>query len=400
MTETARRILVVGEAVTLAHVARPIVVARALASTGIRPVIATSERHRSLVEAEGFEFTPIRCVEKEEFERRLAKGEPVLRTDELISAVEEDLELLRAYMPGAVIGDFRLSLRISARLSSCRYLNLSNAYWSPDAHLQPHLPDIPLHRYLGESVGQRLFRAVWPFASWWHARAFREACRKFRIPLDEGGLLGAYTASDLTLYCDLARLYGMKDRGPRHAFLGPLDWSPSVTSQPAWPDAPESNPSAPRIYLCLGSSGSATALQTAIDALGSAPFRLLVSSAGMSVTVPPSSSLTLRKFVDGAWACKDADVVICNGGSPSTYQALLHGVPVIGIARNMDQFMNMRVLERAGVGVCVRSSTLDGTRLLAAVETIQSGSYRTAAASMREELRRYDTAAILRSVLA
>src|SRR6185437_13111769 len=47
--------------------------------------------------------------------------------------------------------------------------------------------------------------------------------------------------------------------------------------------------------------------------------------------------------------------VICNGGSPTCYQALSAGVPVIGIASNLDQFLNMLAIERLGAGVMLRA---------------------------------------------
>jgi UDP:flavonoid glycosyltransferase YjiC (YdhE family) len=50
------------------------------------------------------------------------------------------------------------------------------------------------------------------------------------------------------------------------------------------------------------------------------------------------------------------DLVICNGGAGSLYQALSAGVPVIGLAANMDQCLAMGPVERAGAGRRVLSS--------------------------------------------
>lgn len=396
-TPPAKHVLLMGEAVTLAHVGRPIVVARSLLADGARVTIATAERYRAWVEQEGATFVPIRCLAQSEFEQRLMAGRPVFQTQELVAAVDEDLALIRHLRPDTVIGDFRLSLGISTRLAGCRYLNLSNAYWSPAANLPPRLPDIPLRRLCGESLGQGLFSAVWPVASWWHARPFRACARRFGVPVDPGGLRAAYTGSDCTLYCDLARLYGLPERGPRHLFLGPLDWAPSTApANTSWPAAP---PSSPRVYLCLGSSGSTAALQTSIDALARTSMSVLVSTAGMAVNPVMSPRIALYPFVNGTRACAEADLVICNGGSPSTYQALLHGVPVIGIARNMDQFMNMSVLERAGVGRCLRASTLADDKLIETIEEVLEGNERTNARELGHELRGIDLATMLCSVI-
>jgi UDP:flavonoid glycosyltransferase YjiC (YdhE family) len=46
---------------------------------------------------------------------------------------------------------------------------------------------------------------------------------------------------------------------------------------------------------------------------------------------------------------------VCNGGSPTCQQALANGVPVIGIASNLDQYLNMDYIERFGAGKLIRS---------------------------------------------
>ncbi|MFO7705166.1 MAG: glycosyltransferase, partial [Halopseudomonas sp.] len=56
-------------------------------------------------------------------------------------------------------------------------------------------------------------------------------------------------------------------------------------------------------------------------------------------------------------------LVICNGGSLTTYQALASGVPVIGICSNMDQLLNMNAVERLGAGTALRAASLSATGL-------------------------------------
>ena len=45
--------------------------------------------------------------------------------------VEEDLRLIDSFRPDVVVGDFRVSLAISARKARIPYVNVTNAYWSP-----------------------------------------------------------------------------------------------------------------------------------------------------------------------------------------------------------------------------------------------------------------------------
>jgi UDP:flavonoid glycosyltransferase YjiC (YdhE family) len=53
-----------------------------------------------------------------------------------------------------------------------------------------------------------------------------------------------------------------------------------------------------------------------------------------------------------------ASVVVGNGGSPTSYQALRAGRPVIGVCDNLDQYLNMSLVERAGAGLLLRAGRL------------------------------------------
>jgi UDP:flavonoid glycosyltransferase YjiC (YdhE family) len=55
-------------------------------------------------------------------------------------------------------------------------------------------------------------------------------------------------------------------------------------------------------------------------------------------------------YLPGIETCRQSDLVICNGGSGSVYQALAAGVPVLGVASNLDQSLVMSPVERVGAG--------------------------------------------------
>ena len=52
------------------------------------------------------------------------------------------------------------------------------------------------------------------------------------------------------------------------------------------------------------------------------------------------------------------------------YQALTAGVPVIGIANNLDQFLNMQALERIGAGITLRADRFTERLLQEAVDRV------------------------------
>jgi UDP:flavonoid glycosyltransferase YjiC (YdhE family) len=73
-------------------------------------------------------------------------------------------------------------------------------------------------------------------------------------------------------------------------------------------------------------------------------------------TLPPN--FWVSPWLPGDRAAERATLVITNGGSGSSYQALAAGKPVIGVASNLDQHLSMSAIETAGAGRLLRAGKL------------------------------------------
>src|SRR5689334_13476038 len=109
------RVLFVAEAVTLAHVARPIALARGLDPVHFDTVLAVDPRDQALWSGLAIPLRPIRSIPSEQFRNALAHGRPLYDVETLRAYVEEELDLIRETVPDVVVGDFRLSLAVSTR---------------------------------------------------------------------------------------------------------------------------------------------------------------------------------------------------------------------------------------------------------------------------------------------
>ena len=130
---------------------------RALSGRSLDPaayevLFACHPRYNALLGDLPFAFRPIESVGCDRFLDALARGAPLYDADTLEEYVREDLEVLREFRPDVVVGDFRLSLSVSARLAGVRYLTVTNAYWSPFARQRFPMPDLPFVRTLGVSL--------------------------------------------------------------------------------------------------------------------------------------------------------------------------------------------------------------------------------------------------------
>lgn len=362
-----KRILFLAEAVTLAHVGRMLTLAESLDPQRFDVLVAADPRYAKAIGTPGCKMTTIRTVSSEHFFAALDGGKPIYNRDILLAYVEEDLKLIEAFKPDVVVGDFRLSLAASARLAKIPYINVTNAYWSPYARIRYLVPEIPLTRIVGVKLAQWLFNLAQPVAFAIHAQPVNAMLKHFGLPTVARDLRHAYTAGDWTCYADSPELVPAAPLPPNHRFIGPIFWSAPIPPPPWWEQIPDDKPV---IYANLGSSGHGHLLPIVLQALADKPVSVIAATAGRVQIEAPAANIFLTEFINAEQACKRADLVICNGGSPSCYLALEHGRPSLSLPVNLDQYLNAELFENAGVGMLLRSGRLSGTQVRASVEQI------------------------------
>lgn len=348
-----RRVLFFAEAVTLAHVARPMVLAKSLEYAGHEPVMACHDRYKRFLLNQTWQVLPLGSISSEQFLHQLALGKPVYSAETLRSYVKEDIKLIDRVKPDLIVGDFRLSLSVSARIVGIPYAAITNAYWSPFCrHKSYPLPVLPLTRYFPLPVAQFIFDVFKRKAFALHCKPLNQVRKEYGLTPKEPDLRWLYTDADFSLYADCPKMFPMESMPDRHHFLGPVLWSPPVTDPVWWNQLPASRPI---VYLTLGSSGSPNVMQLVVDALASLPVTVMASTAGAPLPGIAPPNLFTADYLPGCEAAARSNLVICNGGSPTSQQALACGVPVLGIPSNMDQFMNMAAVICSGAGEIIRA---------------------------------------------
>jgi UDP:flavonoid glycosyltransferase YjiC (YdhE family) len=389
-------VLLVAEAVTLAHYARICSLARSLDPAVYQVVVAADPRYAAL--DPGIQPIPIRSISSARFGESLARGQPLYDEATLAGYVEDDLALLDSIQPDLVVGDFRLSLAVSAPLRQVPYAAVVNAYWSPYADIAYPIPDLPLTRLLGVSLAQRLFDLVRPLAFARHAQPLNRVRRRYGLPALGHDMRRGYTWGDYTLYADIPAVVPMCDLPPHHRFLGPVLWSADTPLPDWWNRLPQDKPV---VCLTLGSSGNADFLPAAIHALAHLPITLIVATVGKTLPGSLPANVFQADYLPLQAALQRAQLLICNGGSLSTYQALACGVPVIGICSNLDQLLNMAAMQRLGCGVTLRAGGLAPAALMQAVSAmLATPAHADAARWLGETLQHFDSAERFRATVA
>lgn len=361
------RILFVSEAVTLSHVVRPLVLSRGLDRRKYDLHIASNESSRGVLDEELI-YHPIQVLDRQIFDQGISKGINPWSIDVLRSQFIEDLRLIDEVRPDLIVGDARKSLGISARVASIPYVGIANAYFSPFANPHYVVPDVRATRILGPKLAQMVFTAFRSFFLAQHVKELNVLKREYGLPKLKDFLWGNIDA-DYVLYSDAPEFVPTENLPSNHYYLGPINWSPEGRLPVWWNDLLEDKPI---IYVNLGSSGNVTTLREILTTLAELPVTVMAVTAGRVNLDAMPSNVFVTDFIDGDKAARRAALMIGNGGSPSSYQAVAAGIPVIGIAYNLDQYLNMYFFERAGVGVTIRSSQATGIQVRDTVKVMLS----------------------------
>ena len=360
------KVLFFAEGATLAHVVRPLMLAKGLDPTNFDVVLCRPKSFSKFTSGQSFPVLDLECQDGEVFARRLDRGSPLYDFPTLCRYVEADLALIDSEKPDVIVGDFRLSLSVSARLRSIPYITICDAYWSPERTLSPQLPVMGFTHFVPIRLSEFIFRQISPLAFRLHALPLERLRAKFELPPLGYDLRLCYTDADLRLFANFPSLFPDVRPHTGANFLGPIAWSPEFYGGLEFLTG-----KGPLTYVTMGSSGDPLALERIVPILEKLGSRIVITTAGKALPFK-SNPLTTQvfDFLPGLTVCQHATLVICNGGSPTTNQALTCGVPVLGIAQNLDQFLNMNAIAAFGAGLLIRADRVKTAALEQAIKTL------------------------------
>lgn len=383
-----RRLLFVTENITLAQVVRLRTLAGALDPAKYEVHFACSDFDPLVFEGTSFERWPLYTIDKEQGFKSLAKGERLYDVKTLERYVADELRVLDEVKPALVIGDFRLSLAVSAPLRGVHSASLINASWSPYAVRERWpVPDHPIVRLVGVELAEKYFPQAMPKV-FGHFAAPLNALRKRHGLPEFASLSQQLCFGDSVLYPDVPELCPLSADAPSsHYFLGGVQWSPPVTA----PIQLSSDPSLPLVYVTLGSSGDVAALPTVLEGLEGLPIRGVLATAGRCAPERVPANFVTASYAPGELLAEQARFVVTNGGSATGYQALAHGVPVLGIPSNLDQYLTMAAITQYGAGLTLRSGGLNRDQVRrAAVRLLDAPVIKRAAETLSGHFAAYD----------
>jgi UDP:flavonoid glycosyltransferase YjiC (YdhE family) len=395
-----KKVLFISHAVTMAHLGRPLCWLESLDRHEYDIYFGCSPSYKSLIPQEGVTFIPMTGIDPVKFGRSVDRGGLIYDAASFEEHILEDLAVLEQVKPDLVIGDFRHSLSVSCRLKKIKYINITNAYWSPNIDMPFPLPESPVIRILGEKWAPRLVGWILPFIIKFNFFKMAFELRKSmqRVGLKFTDYRQIITDGDLTLYFDTNHLVPLKKITDHEKFMGPLFWSMPVPLPDWWQKLDLTKK---RLFVSLGSSGNISVLPMILKTLAKMDVEIIVALSGKTVNIPIYPNVHVTNFLPIEMACGLADLVICNGGSPMGHAALTFGVPTIGIISNNDQLLNMAHLEKLGAGLMLRYWNLSDEKIKNSVSQILNDeTFKLAAQKIKKEIAQMDVQKKLQDIIA
>jgi UDP:flavonoid glycosyltransferase YjiC (YdhE family) len=381
----------------MTHFARPAALAAALDPAEWDVFFWTPKRFHALLGDTVAGPGDLRTLDPDAFLHSLANGGVLYTADVLRKYVQDDLAIFKQIHPDLVIGDYRLSLCVSAPLSRLPFASIFNAHWSPFYRQPAVVPELPVTRWISPRVLNPLYAGLRPAFYALHAKPVNEVRRAFGLSRLSHDLRRIYTAGDLVLYPDVPEFVRLTGAPEHHHFIGACAWSVHTPKPPWWNDVMGS--SQPKVFVSLGSSGPIKALPAVLEALSRLPVRVILSTSGRPVGATPAN-VSLADLLPYEETASRSAVVVSHGGTGGVYPALTAGTPMLAIPSNIDMHLSASLLEAAGAGIQVRVERASPDRLQDGLERLLAEPrFKQAAVKWSGIIARYDTKTIFPDLL-
>lgn len=350
-----RPILVFPHGITLAHFVRPMQIGEALHKAGFPVQFLTSGPMTRILQSSSIPTDYIICEDSSVGLERLKKAEagsinPIIfykeTTKIMRQYIDEEVAALHKYQPLAVIADARPTLRISCDLMNVPLITIANFFLC-----DPICPFGKVQRFFCQLIGLTF------------------NIERKRRGLPWLGDITKYLTSDLTLIPDLKQYSGTKDKRPQYTHIGPIVWEPKI-QEPNWIKEIESKKSI--IYVSLGNSALQEASRIVIQALAESRHTVIIAKHGIDQAVFKNlpGNFYSEELLPGIKIASIADLVICQGGNGTIYQALSVGTPVLCIPDLSDQQINAGRVMELGIGTCIGKNDLNCEKIHSAIDQI------------------------------
>lgn len=381
------KILIFAEGISLAHPSRVSEMCRQLQGSDFELHIATPAHFhwifKDIINVRIYDHPTISTVT---FNQRLFNVKFPYTLAELHHFEHADEEIINQIRPQVIISDFRLMAFVAAKKLGIPFINLIQFYWNPTFKREPLLPHIKSVTLFGRKLSQWLAPIVAPLILKQQTKLINQFLEKYKIREVES-IYDFYCAGDHLIYPDMSSFFDNPSLSEHEHFVGPLLWKNSDTPWPShWPETAVNQKT---IYLTMGSTGDHQIVPALIKHLDPERYRLFVSTSGHTYPgLENRPNVYFSDFVPAEKVIQMADIIVCNGGTSTTYQSISLGVPVFAFPLNMDQYLNCHQLKIKELADYDHIDTVDFSTIPARLDAlIAMSKVKTSRISFKNEMR-------------
>lgn len=380
--------------VTLAHIARPLTLAKSLDKDKYEIIFVVSENYKKYIEDANFEYITIWSMSNKEFMKRLYWGKALFYDKLIDKYLKDEFEILDKIKPDIVIGDFRLTLGISCKVRKIPYILITNSHWSIYSKTKYDIcPDSIIGTLFGDKIAKIMFKNFLPLFMWFNTKPYKKYCKKYKLE-EPKGINGLYSYADYILYEDIPSRNKLETLPSNHLFLGPVLWEPNVKLPKELNNKYKDKI---LIYFTLGSSGAFS--KKIIKALDNDKYVVFMATAGKNIDLKYPNNFLVFDYLPGIQALKKVDLVINNGGVGCVHQALSEGVPMLCIPSNMDQYLTAKSVYANGWGIYFSKQELNIKNIRNALDELKNEKYKNSIAIAQSEIKKYVSGNIFRDFI-
>ncbi len=365
------KILVLMNAHALAHVSRPLEVAKVLRGRGNDIVFTGHGKYLGIAAKDGFEtvelpYIPVQQLVEAVRSQRLGQ----LYEDEQISEyINAELALYKQLQPDLAIVDNRPTAAISAEIAGIKTVSILNVHMSQHKEipfnsignvlrLGAHAPLKYLDRM--ENIVEGIFIDKFVMKDIGKVR------RRFGLKKRHGF---ANEEGDLNLFPDLPEFSPVLKLPDNAHYVGPITWRNNLPAPDALKHFDEHKKC---IYFTIGSQGLEELIEN-VQVLASedTPIIIATGDVGGEQAFSLPANVFLEKFVNTDTVLPRCSLVVCHGGNGTIYQALSYGVPIVGVAMHEEQYYGLKRINNLGLGIGFHVKQLRKKGIQLLVDSIQ-----------------------------
>jgi UDP:flavonoid glycosyltransferase YjiC (YdhE family) len=366
--ENPLKILVLMNAHALAHVSRPLEVAKILRERGYEFLFAGHGKYLKIAAREGFETADLPFIPYEQVVNaiRAQKLDELYVEDQLEEYIAAELELYEQVSPDLLLIDDRATAFTSGELAGLKRACIVNVHMSRYRQIPFFSPRVRLG---GGPVTRLLEMAENQIEFFYYNKLVMSDMNKVR---EKHGLDKKYgyaiEEGDLVLLPDIPEFSPCSPLPPNVHFIGPLTWHNDL---PAPKAVSQLDPDKKCIYFTLGSAGVED-LISQLGVLAEKDIQVVIAKGGSadSISHDLPENMFLEDFVNTDTLFPHCDLIVCHGGNGTIYQALGYGLPMVGIATHEEQNYGLKRLKALGLGLGFHTKQLEKEGMGLIVEAI------------------------------